>query len=187
MNSASFKLIPYKTGLQGKAGISSLHGQLRVIENTLQITYQLEGDLSQLRIPNRSAQVLRQDLLWQATCLELFLAAAGQSDYWEFNLSPAGHWNVYHLESYRQGLVAEPAYKQLPFSVKCDDQHQQLNLSLTCALPPPLATPRAAAGLELGVSAVLQSSCGELTYWALAHPGSEPDFHHRGGFCLKLA
>lgn len=187
MNSASFKLIPYKIGLQAGAAIRSLHGQLSVVENTLQITYQLEGELSQLRIPNCSGQALRQDLLWQATCLEFFLAAADQSDYWEYNLSPSGHWNVYHLDSYRQGLAAEPAYKQLPFSVKCDDQHQQLSLSLTCALPPAVATPRAAAGLELGVSAVLQSSSGELTYWALAHPGSEPDFHHRGGFCLRLA
>jgi hypothetical protein len=37
------------------------------------------------------------------------------------------------------------------------------------------------------VSAVLQSSSGELAYWAVAHPGSEPDFHHRGGFCLKFS
>jgi hypothetical protein len=62
-----------------------------------------------------------------------------------------------------------------------------LNLSLTCALPPALITPTAAARLEVGVSAVLQSSSGELSYWAVAHPGSEPDFHHREGFCLKLA
>ncbi|WP_255023519.1 DOMON-like domain-containing protein [Cyanobium sp. T1G-Tous] len=117
--------------------------------------------------------------------MEFFLAAADQTDYWEYNLSPSGDWNVYHLDSYRKGLAEEPAYKQLPFNVMRDDK--QLSLSLTCALPPVLATPTAAAGLEVGVSAVLQSSSGELTYWAVAHPGSEPDFHHRGGFCLKLA
>ena len=185
MNSTNFKLIPYVAGMQGELAPYSLHSLLTVAENTLQITYQLEGKLSQLRIPNCSGPPLRQDLLWQTTCLEFFLAAADQSDYWEYNLSPAGHWNVYHLESYRKGLAAEPAYKQLPFSVKRDDQ--QLSLSLTCALPPALAIPRATSGLEIGVSAVLQSSSGELAYWALAHPGSEPDFHHRGGFCLKFA
>ena len=185
MNSTNFKLIPYTTGTQGETYTCSLHGQLSVAENTLQITYQLEGELSQLRIPNCSGPPLRQDLLWQATCLEFFMAAAGNSDYWEYNLSPSGDWNVYHLDGYRKGLAAEPAYKQLPFSVKRDDQ--QLSLSLTCTLPPALATHRAAAGLEVGVSAVLQSSSGELAYWALAHPGSEPDFHHRGVFCLKFA
>jgi hypothetical protein len=185
MNSTSFQLIPFSARMQGGGAICSLQGQLSLVENTLQITYQLEAELSQLRIPNCSGQPLRQDLLWEATCLEFFLGAAGQSEYWEYNLSPAGHWNVYHLESYRRGLAAEPAYQQLPFRVKRDDK--QLSLSLTCALPPALATPGATAGLELGVSAVLQSSSGELTYWAVAHPGSEPDFHHRGGFCLKLA
>jgi hypothetical protein len=117
--------------------------------------------------------------------LEFFLAAAGNSDYWEYNLSPSGDWNVYHLDGYRKGLAEEPAYKQLPLNVMRDDK--QLSLSLTCELPPALATPTAAAGLEVGVSAVLQSSSGELTYWAVAHPGGAPDFHHREGFCLKLA
>ncbi|MCP9803405.1 DOMON-like domain-containing protein [Cyanobium sp. T1G-Tous] len=185
MSSTSFKLIPHAAGMHGGAALSSLHGQLSVVDNNLQIRYQLEGELSQLRIPNCSSQPLRQDLLWQTTCMEFFLAAADQTDYWEYNLSPSGDWNVYHLDSYRKGLAEEPAYKQLPFNVMRDDK--QLSLSLTCALPPVLATPTAAAGLEVGVSAVLQSSSGELTYWAVAHPGSEPDFHHRGGFCLKLA
>ena len=185
MNSTSFKLIPHAAGMQAVAATYSLHGQISVLKTTLEITYQLEGELAELRIPNCSGQPLRQDLLWQATCLEFFLAAAGNSDYWEYNLSPAGDWNVYHLEGYRQGLAEEPAYKQLPFSVIGDDK--QLSLCLTCALPPALATQRAAAGLEVGVSAVLKSSSGELAYWALAHPGSEPDFHHRGGFCLKFA
>jgi hypothetical protein len=185
MNSTSFKLIPYAAEMQGELDLYSLHGQLSVAENSLQITFQLEGELAKLRIARSSGPPLRQDLLWQTTCLEFFLAAAGDSDYWEYNLSPAGHWNVYHLEGYRQGLAEEPAYKQLPFSVMGDDK--QLSLSLTCALPPALGTHRAAAGLEVGVSAVLQSSSGELAYWAVAHPSSEPDFHHRGGFCLKFA
>ena len=185
MNSTSFKLIPHAAGMQGFTATYSLHGQISALKTTLQITYKLEGEVAQLRIPNCSSQPLRQDLLWQATCLEFFLAAAGNSDYWEYNLSPAGHWNVYHLDSYRKGLAEEPAYKQLPFNVIRDEK--QLSLSLTCALPPALATPTAAAGLEVGVSTVLQSSSGELSYWAEAHPGSEPDFHHREGFCLKLA
>ncbi|MDA1247166.1 MAG: DOMON-like domain-containing protein [Cyanobacteria bacterium] len=185
MSSTRFKLIPHPGEMQKEAPAYSLHGRLNIIENNMQISYYLEGELSQLRIPNCAAQSLRQDLLWQCTCLEFFLAAAGNDDYWEYNLSPTGYWNVYHLESYRQGLAEESAYKQLPFNVTRGDQ--QLSLSLTCALPPSLVTPKCAAGLEVGVSAVLQSSSGELNYWAVAHPSSEPDFHHRAGFCLKLA
>lgn len=185
MSSTSFELIPHQAGIQaGAASNCSLQGQLSVVDTTLQITYQLEGKLSQLMIPGYNSRPLRQHCLWQATCLEFFLAAAGNSDYWEYNLSPGGDWNVYHLNSYRKGLAKEPAYKQLPFNVIRNDK--QLSLSLTCALPPALATPIVAAALEIGVCAVLQSSSGALTYWAVAHPGSEPDFHHSEGFCLKL-
>ena len=40
--------------------------------------------------------------------------------------------------------------------------------------------------LELGLSAVIEDGEGGLSYWALAHTGSKPDFHHRGSFALTL-
>ncbi|PHX67618.1 MAG: hypothetical protein CK549_05175, partial [Cyanobium sp. Baikal-G2] len=88
MSSTSFELSPHVAGMQRVAATYSLHGQISLLKTTLQITYQIEGKLAELKIPNCSSQPLRQDLLWQATCLEFFLAAAGNSDYWEYNLSP---------------------------------------------------------------------------------------------------
>lgn len=40
--------------------------------------------------------------------------------------------------------------------------------------------------LEVGVSCVLEHNNGEKSYWALSHPGKQPDFHHPDGFGLKL-
>ena len=59
----------------------------------------------------------RRDRLWEETCFEFFLAVKNSPRYWEFNLSPAGHWNVYRFADYRQGMQEEPAFASLPFSV----------------------------------------------------------------------
>ena len=43
------------------------------------------------------------------------------------------------------------------------------------------------AGLRLAVAAVIEETDGTTSYWALAHPSDQPDFHHRDGFVLELA
>jgi hypothetical protein len=48
--------------------------------------------------------------------------------------------------------------------------------------------PKPAPGqpLRVGVAAVIEEADGQLTYWALAHPSAQPDFHHRLGFVLQV-
>ena len=38
----------------------------------------------------------------------------------------------------------------------------------------------------MGLSAVIEEKGGNMSWWALAHPGEEPDFHHPDGFQLRL-
>jgi len=48
----------------------------------------------------------------------------------------------------------------------------------------------AAATLQVGLAAVVEATDvvdGSHSYWALHHPASLPDFHHRDGFRLELA
>ena len=167
----------------------SIEGSIAIEAELLEVTYRLIGDLELLEIPPAAAVPQRRDPLWQTTCLELFLARQGADEYWEFNLSPAGHWNVYHLEGYRQGLLAEPAYQELPFQLTRSTQ--ELGLALRCALPPALLCPDTqaadgASALEVGITAVVEEANGPIGYWALHHPATEADFHHRGGFCLRF-
>ena len=123
----------------------------------------------------------RQWLLWETTCFECFLAIRGAVSYWEFNLSPAGPWNIFRLASYRQGIQEEPAFQVLPVTVSRHPEKLTLSLNVDLAAIIPADRP-----LEVGVSTVLQDRHGELSYWALTHPGPEPDFHHRDGFVIKL-
>ena len=39
---------------------------------------------------------------------------------------------------------------------------------------------------QLGLSAVIEETSGHKSYWALAHPSENPDFHHSDSFVLDL-
>jgi len=176
---APFRLRPFP-GDPAPAGLI-LRGSAARDGEHLSLRYQLSGPLQQLQLQQTNATPARRDGLWQSTCLECFLALPQDPGYWEVNLSPAGDWNVYRLDGYRQGLHREPAgvapaLRRLP-------QPDGLELVMDLPLPPPLAT---AGVLELGITAVIATRQGELSYWALRHPGEQPDFHLREGFVLRL-
>lgn len=148
--------------------------------NTLAIRYELIGDLAKLEIPATDIPT-RKDELWQETCLEFFLGIKNSPEYWEFNISPAGHWNVYHFEDYRQGMQAQKAFTSLPFRVK--NQSNCLSLELEIDLAKIILPYQP---IELSVTAVIKSKDGEVTYWALTHCGQQADFHLRDSFTIEL-
>lgn len=149
--------------------------------DTLSIRCAVAGKLSVLAVPGAAESPERMDRLWEETCLELFLGVEGSDGYWEFNLSPAGHWNVYRFASYRMGMLEETAIASLPFRVRKqpDALHLSLDLDLGGILP-------AGRTIEAGVCAVIRTNAGETSHWALAHPGPRPDFHRREGFLLNI-
>jgi len=50
-----------------------------------------------------------------------------------------------------------------------------------------LGDPEAASGpLEVGLSAVIETTDGRIAYFALRHPEGKPDFHHDDAFALRL-
>ena len=61
-----------------------------------------------------------------------------------------------------------------------------LELSVELDLEALLGAEARGGVLELGVTAVLEQQDGLLSYWALSHPAAEADFHHRGGFVVRL-
>ena len=134
-----------------------------------------------LSIPAAAEAPRRKDRLWEETCLELFLGTADSGEYREFNLSPAGHWNVFRFTRYREEMREEPAFTSLPFAVRRDPEA----LLLTAEIGVGKIVP-AGKHLAAGVAAVIKSTDGRKSHWALVHPASRPDFHRREGFALTL-
>lgn len=161
--------------------VTAIAGAIGRRGRTLSVRYALRGDLAGLAIPAPAASPARKDRLWEDTCLEFFLAETGSPGYREFNLSPAGHWNVYRFDACRTGMREEPAFPSLPFRVRTEPGALLLSLELDLG-----AIVAAAAPLEAAVSAVVRTADGATGHWALAHPALRPDFHRRDAFALVL-
>jgi hypothetical protein len=179
MNLRSFSLTPFRG--EGNAPDLKITGSIGRRADLLSLNCALLGNLSELALPAPEASPGRKDRLWEETCLEFFLAVKDSERYWEFNLSPAGHWNVYRFTSYREGMREEPAFASLPFGVRKGPESLALSLELAIGKILP-----AGHALEIAVGAVIKTVNGETSHWALAHPGPRPDFHRREGFRLDI-
>lgn len=154
----------------------------RTSENGLTLTYQLHGRIDRLAIPGPQ-EPGAADGLWEHTCFEAFIAPAGTNAYREFNFSPSGQWAHYAFSGYRQRTELPPEIPAPEISVCHFPEYLELQVTLEARLLPPAAT---GTLLQVGLSAVIETAEGHRTFWALAHPGPVPDFHHRSTFLLNL-
>ena len=150
-------------------------------QGALRLNYELTGDLTQIRIP---APQLPDavDGLWEHTCFEVFVAVAGNAGYHEFNFSPSGQWAAYGFSDYR--VRSAWMVSQAPvISFARTNGHLLLEAIIAATdLPENIAR----KPLQLGLTAVIEANDGSRSYWALNHPETRPDFHHRAGFTLSF-
>lgn len=161
----------------------TITGKVARQNNTLTIRCFIRGETETILLPEPSSHPSRQDDLWRATCLEFFLAFPEEPSYWEFNMSPSGDWNIYHMDEYRRvGFRQETLMERLPFSVQeeagCILVEASVDLNPITSREHPV---------QVGIASVIQTKDGHETYWALFHPQSQADFHTRESFILLLA
>ena len=147
----------------------------------LRLGYVIHGAadaLARILIPESGTQI-RADGLWQRTCCEAFVGVPGTTAYREFNFSPSGAWAAYAFSDYRKS-AALPLGPVPPIAFVPAGGHAD-------------AGDDAGAGLVTQVAPALpgfvrrrRDPDGERSYWALAHPVAQPDFHHRDGFTQTL-
>lgn len=162
--------------------VQNLRVDLDVLpQGHLHFHYELTADLSQIRIP---APLLPRmtDGLWKHTCFEAFIAAEGEAEYHEFNFSPSGQWAAYAFSGYR---VRRPwTAIQAPRITSVQTSHGiQLDTHIAAIDFPPNS---GSTAFQIGLAAVIETNDGRHSYWALHHPASNPDFHHREGFRITV-
>lgn len=175
---SSFNLVPFSLNT---APAVNIRGEIDRHNNQFKIEYKLIGNLSQLIIAQHAPTPNRQYGLWKHTCFEFFLGIKDSTKYWEFNLSSAGHWNVFYFTDYRQDIAEEMAFNSLPFQVKQQSDLLHLNLEFNLDR---IISPK--QNLEVGITTVVEDQEQTLSYWALSHPAKEADFHHRHAFIINL-
>ncbi|RRD58515.1 DOMON-like domain-containing protein [Comamonadaceae bacterium OH2545_COT-014] len=146
------------------------------------LEYQLHGRLARLRLPAPAACPAATDGLWQHTCFEAFAGRMGEAAYREFNFSPSGHWAAY---TFRRERERDPHAPPLPAPRLACTQTADV-FTLRAWLPAAALPAAGGSAWQWGLSAVIESADGRLSYWALHHPAPRPDFHARGGWTLLL-
>lgn len=152
----------------------------------LEFFYRLSGDMARLLIPEPSA-ASRREGLWEHTCFEAFIAAAGSPAYREYNFSPSGQWASYAFVDYRQpDAVIKPLPAPQITATLTPGRLELLARIAGTELPADYLT----APLQIGLSAVIENTDtidGNRSYWALSHPAQRPDFHLRASFTVELS
>ena len=174
-----FSLIPFLN--LGPPDIQ-ITGKTSRENNILSIEYSLAGDCKNILFPEVSLQPLRRAELWKESCFEFFLAIPNQPQYWEFNMSPSGDWNIYYMDAYRRvGFREETLFQGLQFSAQRAPGGVIVNATVDLLPILPSEIPA-----QLGITSVIQTRDGHETYWALAHPNPQADFHLRDSFIIQL-
>ena len=130
------------------------------------------GEVDRIAWPAEAAQG-RADDLWRHTCFEAFVAT--DDGYVEYNLSPSSQWASYRFDGPRMGMRNADEVATVE---GLDGAWDMVALEARIELPP--------GAKRLGLSAVIETIDGAMSYWALAHPSAKPDFHHPDSFVLDL-
>jgi hypothetical protein len=155
----------------------------RPCADILLLSYIVSGKINNVRIaPPAAAE--QCDALWRHTCFEAFVGDSSSGCYYEYNFSPSSQWAAYRFSGYRSCMsvadeVGAPSIevRQKPHGWTLQ---AKLNLQGLRAL--------SRQGVRrLALSAVIEETDGEMSYWALAHPPGKPDFHHPDCFAHELS
>jgi hypothetical protein len=180
MTGQSFSLIPFPVP---NIPLINITGRISLQNNILALHYSLAGNIETVFLPPTSVSPSRKDELWKTTCFEFFLAIKDRPEYWEYNMSPSGDWNVYRMDAYRRiGFREERSIQRL--QVEAWEEADLFHLNAAVDLNPIFQQDD---HVEVGITAVIQTKDGNESYWALAHPAPHPDFHLRESFILAPA
>lgn len=160
--------------------VTDLYVDINLKGDLLSLSYVVQGDLDAIVIPSQRPPA-RADSLWQTTCFEAFLKQGGENGYREFNFSPSGEWGAYTFAGYREGMQRAP----LPADPLISAQVAPWG-ALEVHVTVPVDRFSRALRRYVNLAAIVEEKNGQRSYWALAHPTGDPDFHHSDCFALQL-
>lgn len=186
MKKSSFTLKPFDRAEPREVKDISVKGNVCREGDGIVLSYHLQSRESMIadkvNIPEWPRCADRCDGLWEHTCLECFVARSEENQYWEYNVAPSGSWNVYRFHGYRIGgeTTTEIRRPTIESVISGRTWSARIRMQLPVMV-------HAWKVLQLGITAVLEHPRGQLSYWALDHETTRPDFHCRKTFLVEIA
>jgi len=175
---AAFVLVPHRdfpSGAVRAIEVTASRGE----SGQLDLDYRVRGAIDRVRWPEWKA-VEPADRLWEHSCFEAFVGAAGEPGYAELNFATSGQWAAYCFTGYRAGM--RPIDDVLIGGGRTFGEGEA-QVRRTIDLPDWAD----ARDWRVGLAAVIETLDGEISYWALAHAEGRPDFHDEVCFAARLA
>jgi len=151
---------------------SSLNVQLAFGVSHMEFNFVVKGEEPH-RFPSLLSENLRKrkDELWKTDCFEIFWDYGGES-YYELNLSPLGHWQVYSFQSERKRREEFDVHPPILSSTIHPNGY-----SLVGRLQ--LDNQNPTAPYKSHPCVILNDGPGGFRYYASSHPQKAPDFHDK--------
>ena len=150
----------------------------------LKVVYELSGDLDEVLLSKPLLNPARKMGLWESTCFEMFIKNAHDEQYLEFNVTSEYNWNVFNFPHKGARIKEFQGISNIGISGEITKDSFCLNYSIPLdKLPPKLWS---TGNMKIGLSSVVETKEGDLSYWALSHPDKKPNFHHQESFTYDL-
>lgn len=154
----------------------------RAALGTIDLRFRVFGAIADIDLP-KPQRAIRGDKLWEHSCFEIFIRSPMGGIYYEYNFAPSMRWAIYRFESYRRGMAVANELTPPAVAVAADADYYELQAKIDAGSWPDLPID---VVWRIGLSAVIEERNGRKSYWALAHPDTQADFHHDVCFAADL-
>ena len=178
---AKFSLVAFQPESAPRINLVS---EINSNDESIFVSYRIDQGFELVDTGNSTPNKNRILKLWEKTCFELFIKNESDS-YVEFNFSPNFEWNCFYFQ--RKGdSLCEHKEMQMP---ELDILLSRDNFLLFAKIKKeffPKGFFDEKQTYSVGVSSVIKDNEKNLSYWALTHCDSRPNFHHFDSFIYKF-
>jgi hypothetical protein len=175
---AKFSLIPFESNKSIPITISS---ELNQTKESFFLSFKIEGSLSLVDWGTGIPEHSRAIRLWEKTCFEFFIKNEKNS-YMEFNFSPDFEWNAFYFIKKGDALKEYLEMKLETFDILMAENI----VMIICEIKKEYFPPHFFDGeITAGISSVIKEKSNNLSYWALSHKDTKPNFHDFSSY-IKL-
>ena len=168
---AKYKLISYD---QTSTPSISVDCELNTTAESIFISFKLQGELSSIDLGEGIPHHARVMKLWEKSCFEFFIKNA-HGNYLEFNFSPEFEWKCFYFIKKGDALAEYSKMDQIKQDVLLSLDVFHLIARLDKKKFPELFLIN--AELKAGITCVIKEKNNNLSYWALSHHDTRPNFH----------
>lgn len=178
---AKFSLTPFENQHCPKINITA---ELNQNAQSIFVSFSIKDQLKSIDLGNSTPNKVRLIKLWEKTCFELFIKNENSS-YIEFNFSPNFEWNCFYFTKKGDPLKEWDKMQRPSTDILLSIDHFFIVAEIKKEYFPDGFFDQLNK-LEAAITCVIKDRKDNLSYWALAHCDTRPNFHHFDSFKYKF-